>query len=457
MIIPLRRSPVRSSETEHDRRHLGARTRVAHFARLDHQIAQIRLISAASMRGLIVVLGLLALRWSPIAPANLSLVLAAAALGCLLLALGYTRRLAGWPALAADAIVVNTLLYGTGQAASPLIPLTLTLILQGLFLGESSGALAGAGAGVAILVLQNMAYRHPLNAIVGDLAAFHLAAGLLSAWLWRRATRALGSVRDDIGQHEQAAREVERARQMMHWQRLNLQLATCATIDQLLRQATSHAQSIAGAGASITLDSPCPATEEATSIPIACGEAQGHITIYRPASDLGMSQRDAIEQLAALLGLRVARLRALAAQERQQGALTALWEIGGLLRVAGDDLQVVREALARLAAALDLDWLALLAPDELQALAPIGTARGRRNAALPLISGAQLRVAAEALRGERPLVRAEGAGWLVCLPICRADQAPLVVVARDATDDAATQALLMLFGDMVAGRLSAKR
>ena len=37
------------------------------------------------------------------------------------------------------------------------------------------------------------------------------------------------------------------------------------------------------------------------------------------------------------------------------------------------------------------------------------------------------------------------------------DHAPLVVVARDATDAAATQALLMLFGDMVAGRLSAKR
>jgi hypothetical protein len=97
----------------------------------------------------------------------------------------------------------------------------------------------------------------------------------------------------------------------------------------------------------------------------------------------------------------------------------------------------------------------LLAPNQLGALAPFVIARGHSRGSMPTISGAQLRVAAEALRGERPLIRREGAHMLLCLPICLAGHAPMVVAAYDTNDDASTQALLMLFGNLLAERLAA--
>ena len=44
---------------------------------------------------------------------------------------------------------------------------------------------------------------------------------------------------------------------------------------------------------------------------------------------------------------------------------------------------------------------------------------------------------------------------LACLPICLAGHSPLVLVARGNAADAATQALLMLFGNLLAERLEA--
>ena len=147
-------------------------------------------------------------------------------------------------------------------------------------------------------------------------------------------------------------------------------------------------------------------------------------------------------------------LRNAAWQKRQEAALAALWEISGLLRITHTRYENMRDGLCQLAAALDLHWLALLVPNELQTLAPIMIVRGRATAIAPLISGAHLRVATEALRGERPLVRAEGDDVLACLPICLAGHAPLVLVARGNAADAATQALLMLFGNLLAERLA---
>lgn len=460
MIFNLSHPPVRNADAKDARRHPGARAAVAQLAHTDQQLAHVRRVAATCMRGAIVLLGVLALRWGPfVHPSDPTTLLAALALACVAIVLGYTGWLTGWPALAADATIVSMLLYATGRAGSPLLGLTMVLILQGMLLGESAGALAGTSAAIAMLLIQNIGYFHPFNAIVADLAVVNLLAGIMVAWLWHSMMGVLRAARAP-GAQERETGAIERAHQIMHWQRVNLQLATCATIDQLLRQAASHAQSIAGAPATIALDEGLPAEDSqpdptGTSVPIACGEARGRISIQRPAGELGMIERDALDQLATLLGLRLARLRSAAAQERQRAALAALWEISGLMRAAPGDLEIVREALARMAAALDLNWLALLGPDDRHTLASIAIARTRRGAQTPLMTGAQVRVAFEALRGERPLVRAEGADALVCLPIGRSGHTPLVLAAHGGAGDAEIQALLMVFGEMLADRLAA--
>src|SRR6185503_20730684 len=101
----------------------------------------------------------------------------------------------------------------------------------------------------------------------------------------------------------------------------------------------------------------------------------------------------------------------------QQTALMTLWEVAGVLRLAPDSQDAAHEACRRVAAALDLDWLALLAHDEHQALATLLIARGQACGPAPRLNGAQIRVAAEALRAGRPLVRSEGVRVLTCLPI----------------------------------------
>ena len=184
-------------------------------------------------------------------------------------------------------------------------------------------------------------------------------------------------------------------------------------------------------------------------------EITGTITIHLGPGELSLTQRDAIDHLAYIVGMRAAVLRRTAWQQRQQSAVTALWEISGLLRIARTGEQCVHDGLTRLADALDLDWLALLAPNQFSTLAPFMIARGRAGRGVPTISGAQLRVAAEALRSERPLIRMEGTRSLACLPIGLTGQAPIVLSAYGLTDDASTQALLMLFGNLITERLAA--
>jgi hypothetical protein len=405
-------------------------------------------------------LALLSLDWGAAPDGWQAALLAAAALGCLALALGYAGYLSGWPALSVDSIVMALLLHGTDHTGSPLLPLALLLILQGGLLGGSNGALAGSAAGVALLLMHGIEGRHPHGVIAMDLALLQLAAGVSAAWFWRKLRGLFTAMSDRLQAQEEHARELERAQHLMSWRRLNLQLAACTTIEQLLRRANSQAQQIAHTNANVSLTEAVGAGEAASDIgpaqiPIACGDVTGAITIGRARSELSPAQHDALAHLATLVGLRVAQLRHAAVQKRQQAALTALWEICGLLRVASGGSEIVREALERLAGALDLDWLALLSPDGRGALAPVVVARGQRARAAPLLNGAQIRVAAEALRGERSLVRMEGAASLVCLPVRLAGHAPLIIAARGDAGDLASQTLLMIFGDLIGGQLAA--
>jgi hypothetical protein len=299
-----------------------------------------------------------------------------------------------------------------------------------------------------------------MNGVVAELALLHVVFGLAVSWLWRRADELLASLRDGLHGATDGHPDRESIPPSIRWQQLNRQMAECVTLEQLLHLTISHATAIAETPAQVELASVGKAGasaaggERTTRIPIASEDLTGAIIIRAARSELSLAQRDELEHLGSLVGLRCAALRRAAWQHRQQAALAALWEISGLLRVAATRQDHVRDGLARLAIALDLNWLALLAPNEYQALGPMMIVRGRTGRGAPAISGAQMRVAAEALRGERPLVRAEGEEALACLPICLAGHAPLVLVAHGNAGDAATQALLMLFGNLVAERLA---
>jgi hypothetical protein len=395
-----------------------------------------------------------------LAAISMPMVVIGAILGCVTLMLGYTQRLSGWSALLFDSVILVLLIKGTGGAGSPLLALTFLLILQGGLLGGSNGALAGSAAGIAILLLLNLTMRLPINAIIVDLTFLYLGCGFGSSWLLQQASTLLSSSFNDLDQPKQDLPEAESARSANRWPRIYLQIAACTTLEQLERLTISFAATIVRRDVTVELssstrsDKPIVRDGAVTCIPITTDDTCGMIMVGVPANELSLVQREALEQLASLVALRSDALRNAAWQKRQEAALAALWEISGLLRITHTRYENVRDSLSRLASALDLHWLALLVPNELQTLAPIMIVRGRATPAAPLISGAHLRVAAEALRGERPLVRAEGNDVLACLPICLTGYAPLVLVARGNAADAATQALLMLFGNLLAERLA---
>jgi hypothetical protein len=459
MIIPLHHAHVEEPATKRLLRpNQGAR--LVGLARRKQQFLQFKRTAASGTRGMFILVGLLALRWHMLASISMPIILIGVILGCAALTFGYTQRLSSWPELLIDSITVALLIKGTGGAGSPLLALTLLLILQGGLLGGSNGALAGSGAGIAILLMLNLTMRHPINVIVIDLAFLHLVCGFGSSWLWQRASVLLSISFDNLDQQKHDIPEAESARPSSLWQGLNLQIAACTTLEQLVRLTTSHAVTIVRRDVTVELpgsmssDKPIARDRAVTCIPIITDDTRGLITVDIPASELSSVQREALEQLASLVALRSAALRNAAWQKRQEAALAALWEISGLLRITHTRYENVRDGLSRLAAALDLNWLALLVPNELQTLAPIMIVRGRATPIAPSISGAHLRIAAEALRGERPLVRSEGKDVLACLPICLTGHAPLVLMARGNAADAATQALLMLFGNLLAERLA---
>jgi hypothetical protein len=459
MIIPLHHAHVEELEAKrllrpnHSPRSIG-------LARRKQRLLQLKRTAAGGTRAMFILVGLLALRWQMLAAISLPIILIGAILGCVTLILGYTQRLAGWPALLFDSVTLVLLIKGTGGVASPLLALTLLLILQGGLLGGSNGALAGSAASIAILLMLNLTMRHPINTIVVDLTFLYVVCGFSCSWLLQRAGALLSSSLDDLDQPQQDASEAESTRSTNRWPRIYLQIAACTTLDQLERLTISLATTIMRCDITVELpsgrraDDPIVRDGAVTCIPIPADDTCGLITVGVPANELSLVQREALEQLASLVAQRSDALQRAAWQKRQESALAALWEISGLLRITHTRYENVRDGLGRLASALDLHWLALLVPNELQTLAPIMIVRGRATSIAPLISGAHLRVATEALRGERPLVRAEGDDVLACLPICLAGHAPLVLVARGNAADAATQALLMLFGNLLAERLA---
>jgi len=460
MFIPMRQPHPSGSESGSPRISSEQRT-ITNLNQIEQRFAQLKRLAVGCARLIAVLFGVLAFRWRIFMPIHAPTLALAIALGCLALILGYIHQYAGWPTLALDSLTIFLLLYGTGGASSPLLGLTLLPMLIGGLLGNSNGVLAGTGTGVSIFMLVNLIHRHPLNALVLDLVLLQLACGLAISWLWRRVDALLARLRLEFNAQRQTKYSSEPRRAPICLIELDHQIDECSTIDQLVHLAIDRAAAITGASVQVELANGRQADRSengdprATCVAIPSEEITGTITIHMGPGELSSTQREAIDHLAYIVGLRAAVLRRTAWQQRQQSAVTALWEISGLLHIASTGEQCVRDGLTRLADALDLDWLALLAPNQFSTLAPFMIARGRAGRGVPTISGAQLRVAAEALRGERPLIRTEGARSLACLPIGLTGQAPIVLSAYGHADDASTQALLMLFGNLITERLAA--
>jgi hypothetical protein len=212
-----------------------------------------------------------------------------------------------------------------------------------------------------------------------------------------------------------ATNELHVLRQAIHWHYELASLATSLSLDELQRCATSQTMRIAG------------------------GNVQ----------DLNQYQTNALHALSSMVTLRSNVLESIAWREQQRTALNELWQIAGLLRVPdAAHNNLLQQPCTRFAIALDLDWLVILAPDSHAPLAPVLTIFGRATPGTTL-NAAYLRIAAEALRCEQPLVRHEVAATVACLPVLRSGHAPMVLVARGAAAEEATQSMLMLLGDLL--------
>src|SRR4051812_37858542 len=144
MIIPLRHPHVGEREAKRLLR-ANQRTRSIGSARLDQRFTRLKYTAVSGTRGMLILLGLLTLRWHVLPTISAPFVALGIIFSCTALALGSTGRLSNWLALALDSVAVALVLRGSGGAGSPLLVLTLLLILQGGLLGNSTGALAGSG------------------------------------------------------------------------------------------------------------------------------------------------------------------------------------------------------------------------------------------------------------------------------------------------------------------------
>lgn len=443
-------------QTPQSRAHIESESR----DRIEQRLSHITTIAVAVVRVCIVLLAGMSLVWH-IAPATrVGILLLALVLALITFSLGYTRQPPFWLALIGDGITLTLLLYATGGAQSPLLGLTLVLIVQGALLGDGRDALAGGGIGIAILLLLNLLESAGTGAMLIPLLAIHLIGGVGGAWLCEQARLIVDDLLDRAARLDRQQHDGVCAKRTIEWYKDNLQINDCDTIEALVRLAATRAAVIAGGGATIELAGAAwaaglsPVSGRILQLPIA--GVKGQLTIYRNPGELDQGQHDAIESLAAMVGLRAAQMRDATRMQRQQASLQALWEVAGMVRALPDIQRALAEACQRLASALDLDWLALFTFDDRQALAPVQIARGRSTGGAPRLSPAQVRVAAEAMRAERPLVRSEDGAVLACLPVRLDGYTPMVLAAHGDAADAASQTLLMILADLIADRVRAE-
>lgn len=369
--------------------------------------------------------------------------------GCVLVA-GITSALPPWALLIADGAAVSALILATGGAASPMLILAPALVVHGSLFAEERDALASAGIGVIILLLIATIDPAHESETLTKIAAMHVLVSVAAVWGAHRARRTLSRLQEDMMLRTRVDRDCDEVRRVLEWQRQNVaMLGACSSTADLARCAIDRATAITGASASIESEqAPAPPFRHTLAI-----AGIGRLVIDRAPVELSRLQRDALEHLAATAAQRAFAVRSIAVLERHRRALMALWEGAGVLRATPSIYAILPDVCRRIAAALDLDWMALIGPDERQTLAPFLVVRGRDSCPPPRLYPTHFHLAAEVLRGGRSLVRLEQGQSLVFLPVRVAGEPSLVLAARGAVDDAALQALLLLLGDLIAERL----
>jgi hypothetical protein len=356
-----------------------------------------------------------------------------------------------WMLLVADSAAVGALILATGSSASPLLLLVPALVVQGSLLAEERDALVGAGIGITLLLLVAVLDPARTTNLLTEIVAVHVIVSIAALWGSRQIRLTLTRLHEDIAQRAQADQERAELRCALEWQRQSLKaLGACDSFDELRRCVVERAALIVDAPTSLD-DAAMSGSPASHTLAIA---GVGRLVIRRTPAELSRLQRDSLDHLIEIASQRAAALRSITVLHRHHQALTALWEGAGLLRAAPDLRATLSDVCQRIAAALELEWLALIGLDERQIPAPFLFARGNGQGPAPRLQPVHIRLAAEALRGGRALVRVEQGQTLAFLPVCVAGETSLVLAARGAVDDAALQALLLLFGDLVAERLT---
>lgn len=363
---------------------------------------------------------------------------------------GITFTLPVWMLLVADGAAIGSLVLATGGSASPLLLLVPALVVQGSLPAEEREALVGVGIGIALLLL--IAVLDPVRktSLLTEVAVVHMIVSIAAIWGSRQIRLMLTRRQEHTAQRAQADQEHAGLHRALEWQRQSLKMVgACASFDELRRCIVERAALIVDAPAS--LDDATVSVSPASHTLAITGV--GRLVIRRTAAELSRLQHDALDHLIVIASQRAAVLQSITVLRRHHQALTALWEGAGLLRAAPDLRATLSDVCQRIAAALDLEWLALIGLDERQIPTPFLFARGSGHGSLLRLQPVHIRLAAEALRGGRALVRVEQGQTLAFLPVRVAGETSLVLAARGAVDDAALQTLLLLFGDLVAERL----
>lgn len=310
---------------------------------------------------------------------------------------------------------------------------------------------------IVLLLISDLVSWHIAGSVLTSLIMLYVASEKLTMRRWNETRERRAGLHDRSAHLDRCVDDREGLGLARNLQRFNLEVGECKTIAALERLATERAVAIARSAAQVQLAGPearTPVASDSHAFYLPLSGDQGTLTIFRAQDELSQAQYRELDYLAVLVGAQAARLLGAARLARQQAALLALWQVAGILRSALDRQEALDEVCGRMTAALELNWLALLAPDERQSVSILLISRGDRGQPAPRLTGAQLRVAAEALRTESALIRSEGRQALTCLPIRLLGDTPVILAAHGEQLDAAAQALLMLFGEMIVERLA---
>lgn len=379
------------------------------------------------------------------------------AIGSLIATLGVvTDR---WGVLIADGIVLAVLLNVTGGVTSPLLMCAVVPVVLGMTHGEPRDVLIGAGIGAALALVPSLVRGALPEADAVATLGIIVVNGAAGLGLLQQRIRAAGRLAERLEAAAHDTRIVRDVENLLAWQHDARQALAAADIDSIHRAVERCGTALGAAGVGVIL--PGQHTPDGrlsgTRFPFTSERGRGAIIVAGERAALEPSQLLGLNQLADLTGARIAEIEQRWQASQHADIMTILWQASGMIRLAQHDDAVINDVSRRLATVLALEWLAVLTDDEGGGVAPLMLVQGS-STMLPRIHLAHLRVAGEAMRAGRQLVRNEGTAVLFCTPLEPIEGQPRVLAAYGADGhDAGAQAVLMLFGGMVNPQISRRR